>query len=58
MSLNDATEYIYHSKLYKMLEDEETKLWYYSDFYLTNFLIEEYDTGSFDLSEVPNGREN
>ena len=46
-----ANKIIYKSNLYKMLEDDSAKMWYYSANDLTDFLIEEYETGDFDLSE-------
>ena len=51
ISLENALEFIYNSKFYKILEIDDNKLWYYSNKYLTDFLIEEYKTGNFNLSE-------
>jgi len=49
--LEQANKIIYKSQLYKMLENEENKMWYFSFRDLTDFLIEEYEVGTFDLSD-------
>ena len=51
-TLKKSNEIIYKSKLYKELENEENKIWYYSNKDLAEFLIEEYETGTFNISEV------
>lgn len=43
ISLKDANEIIYNSNIYDKLEDEETKMWYYSDESLADFFINEYE---------------
>ena len=52
ITLKKSNEIIYKSKLYKELENEENKIWYYSNKDLAEFLIEEYETGTFNISEV------
>jgi len=44
-----AIESLYSSKLYAMLEKEETKLWYYSVPMLYDLYNEELVTGSFTI---------
>ncbi|MCL2323018.1 MAG: hypothetical protein FWC47_13060 [Oscillospiraceae bacterium] len=51
-TLKKSNEIIYKSKLYKELENEKNKTWYYSNKALAEFLIEEYETGKLDISEV------
>ena len=43
ISLKEANEIIYNSNIYDKLEDEETKMWYYSDESLADFFINEYE---------------
>lgn len=50
--LTESYKIVYKSKLYKDLENEESKLWYYSCKDLTNFLLEEEKNGKFSVSEV------
>ena len=37
----EAGKLLYNSQLYKALEKEETKMWYYSSYALYNMFIEE-----------------
>lgn len=48
ITIKEALDFIYHSKTYKILEDPEAKMWYYSDVYLADFFEHEYKTGGFD----------
>lgn len=43
ISLKQVNKFIYNSHLYQMLENSDTKMWYYSDEALANFFINEYD---------------
>ena len=38
---------LYNSKIYKALEKEDTKMWYYSSFDLFNMFLEEQETGTY-----------
>ena len=46
-----AIESLYSSKLYAMLEKEDTKLWHYSVPMLYDLFNEEFATGDFILHE-------
>ena len=52
ITYNEAIKKLYGSKLYEMLDDEETKLWYYSTNDLFKMFLEEVQTGKFTLSGV------
>jgi len=52
ITYNEAIKKLYSSKLYEMLDDEETKLWYYSTNDLFKMFLEEVQTGKFTLSGV------
>ena len=43
ITMKEANKIIYNSKLYKTLENAETKMWYYSDEYLADFFLDEYE---------------
>lgn len=45
MGMMDARIYLYSSKVYATLEDEESKAWTYSAFQLVELLQEEKETG-------------
>lgn len=47
ISYQEATNLLYHSKLYKALEDEKTKMWYYSSYDLFRMFLEEKETGNY-----------
>ena len=47
ITYNEARKLLYHSKLYKALEDEETKMWYYSSYDLFKMFLEEKETGRY-----------
>lgn len=50
-SAADATERFYHSRVYALLEQEETKFWHYSPQLLCQLFIEELQTGTFTIPE-------
>ncbi len=47
ISYDKARKMLYNSKLYNALEDEETKMWYYSSYDLFKMFLEEKETGSY-----------
>lgn len=47
ISYLEAMNLLYHSKLYKALEKEETKMWYYSNYDLFRMFLEEKETGKY-----------
>ena len=47
VSYSEARKMLYNSKLYNALEDEETKMWYYSSYDLFKMFLEEKETGSY-----------
>jgi hypothetical protein len=49
--LPDALEYLYSSKLYSLLECEETKMWYYSPQMLLYMLDNEKKDGQLTLPQ-------
>jgi len=51
MLLQDALEYLYSSQLYALLEQEETKMWYYSSQMLLYLLENEKKTGKLKLPQ-------
>lgn len=46
-----AANEFYNSKVYALLEQENTKLWHFSPFTLFNLFITEKKTGTFELPE-------
>lgn len=52
ISVDAAIRKLYLSKLYAMLEDEETKLWHYSTNMLYSLFEQEEQTGSIDFPDV------
>ncbi len=46
-----ASNEFYNSKVYALLEQEDTKLWHFSPLTLFNMFDEENKTGSFELPE-------
>ncbi len=46
-----ATQEFYSSKVYALLEEEDTKLWHFSPLTLFNMFIEEKETGEFYIPE-------
>ena len=49
ISYEDSIKELYQSKLYKLLEREETKMWYYSNHDLFYMFKEEKETGKFTI---------
>jgi hypothetical protein len=47
----EATQMFYNSKVYELLEDEETKLWHFSPLTLFNMFDEEQKTGGITFPE-------
>ncbi len=47
ISFNEARKLLYNSKIYKAIENEETKMWYYSSFDLFNMFLEEQEKGTY-----------
>lgn len=52
LSEEEAIEYLYSSEVYKLLENEKTKVWQYSTPLLYNLLKNEKKQGVFSLPEV------
>ena len=52
ISEDDAITKIYNSKLYALLEQEETKLWHYSTPMLYSLLQQEQKTGEIVFPDV------
>lgn len=46
-----ATDEFYHSEVYSLLEQEDTKLWHFSPLTLFNMFDEEKKTGQFTFPE-------
>lgn len=51
ISFVESLKIIYNSKLYEALTDEKSKMWHYSGYKLYDFLVEEMETGYYDISE-------
>lgn len=49
ISFAEARKIFYNSNIYKALEKEETKMWYYSSFDLFNMFLEEQKTGTYSI---------
>ena len=52
LSNEEAITKLYSSKLYEMLEDEETKLWHYSTSMLFSLFIQEEKNGTIQFPNV------
>ena len=52
MSEDEAITKLYSSKLYAMLEQEDTKVWHYSTLRLYELLTEEETTGNIEFPDV------
>lgn len=52
VSENEAIELLYTSKLYGVLEDEETKVWQYSTPMLYSLLEQEWNSGTICFPDV------
>ena len=51
LELGDASDLLYHSQLYKLLEDEKTKVWRLGYPLLYDMLEEELSTGMITFPE-------
>lgn len=51
LSEEEAIEKLYSSQLYAFLEDEETKVWYFSTEKLFDLFCEEMNTGKINFPE-------
>jgi hypothetical protein len=51
LSEREAADAFYNSRVYALLEDEETKLWHYSALTLFNMYGEERETGKITFPE-------
>ena len=51
LTIEDASETLYNSELYKALEDEGTKVWRLSYTLLYDMLVEELETGKITYPE-------
>ena len=49
ITYTEALKELYNSKLYKALEEEETKMWYYSNYDLFKMFLEEHETGRYTI---------
>ena len=47
ISYDEAIEKLYNSKLYEVLDNEESKMWYFSSYDLFKMFLEERETGEF-----------
>lgn len=52
ISEDEAITKLYSSKLYAMLEQEDTKMWHYSTLMLYELLTEEETTGNIEFPDV------
>jgi len=51
ISADEALSQVYSSKLYILLDNEQTKVWHYSTEKLYDLFEEEMNTGKFELPE-------
>jgi len=51
VSLEQAIEIVYHSRLYKVLATEQTKMWHHSPELLLDCLQKELQTGRLELPD-------
>ena len=58
ISYEEARKMLYNSKLYNALENEETKMWYYSNYDLFKMFLEEKETGKYTVYGGQDGKEN
>lgn len=47
VSYYEARRLLYNSKIYRALEEEETKMWYFSSSDLFKMFLEERNTGNY-----------
>ena len=52
ISYKDALVMFYSSKVYKSLEIEKAKMWYFSSYALFEMFLEVKETGSFNCGEI------
>ena len=52
ISFEDAITKLYSSKLYELLENEETKVWHYSTPMLYSLFVQEETTGTIQFPDV------
>lgn len=50
-SFRESLRYLYNSKLYQMLEKEETKVWHYSPMLLLELILKEKEQGILELPD-------
>ncbi|HAC31428.1 MAG: hypothetical protein IKS30_05975 [Treponema sp.] len=51
IGVQEAIEQFYNSRVYALLEKEETKFWHYSPQLLCGLYLEEKQTGKFEIPE-------
>ena len=51
----EALDMLYRSNLYEVLENEDTKMWYYSSYDLFKMFLEEREKGKYTCTEAKNG---
>jgi len=49
ISYQESIKELYNSKLYQLLEEEDTKMWYFSNHDLFNMFKEEKENGTFNV---------
>ena len=49
ISYQESIKELYNSKLYQLLEEEDTKMWYFSNYDLFSMFKEEKETGTFSV---------
>lgn len=52
INYNEALRMFYKSKVCKALENEKTKMWYFSSSALFEMFLEENKTGKFNVGEI------
>lgn len=52
VNYREACDMFYKSKVYKSLEREEAKMWYFSSYALYEMFLEENGTGNFNCGEI------
>ena len=52
INYSEAMAMFYKSKVYKSLENEKAKMWYFSSNALFNMFLEEKETGKFSCGEI------
>lgn len=49
ISYQESIKELYNSKIYQLLEKEDTKMWYFSNYDLFNMFKEEKENGTFNI---------